>query len=135
MEENQEQEEVFYIKRGSFPSRPKQNIHPRLDECYLRFNNWRPPWGWKRFSLFISKISRFSRASNNGELKREYAYREPIPFRRKLKGPVHLAAKINLAAKIRLAAKIYFAVTIPSTKEGRKPSSVCITPLKEIFLE
>ncbi|CAA7018924.1 unnamed protein product [Microthlaspi erraticum] len=57
----------------------------RLDECYLGFNNWRPPWGWKRFSLFISKISRFSRTSNDGELEREHSHREPVSLRRKLK--------------------------------------------------
>ncbi|CAA7047218.1 unnamed protein product, partial [Microthlaspi erraticum] len=123
----------------------------RLDECYLGFNNWRPPWGWKRFSLFISKISRFSRTSNDGELEREHSHREPVSLRRKLKRqststidkslpaegrdkPAPYKKPICLATEIRLAAKI-LRRNDPLRQERTRAPSVRTTPLEKIFLE
>ncbi|CAA7045243.1 unnamed protein product [Microthlaspi erraticum] len=135
---------------------PEPVIITRLDECYLGFNNWRPPWGWKRFSLFISKISRFSRTSNDGNSKENTPTGSPSPSEENLSDSLPRTIDKSLPAEGRdkpaptktisrrrdpsrredlSAAKIYFAATIPSAKKGREPPSVRTTPLEKIFLE
>ncbi|CAA7040173.1 unnamed protein product [Microthlaspi erraticum] len=138
-------------KRQDLKRKAQSMEKSRLDECYLGFNNWRPPWGWKRFSLFISKISRFSRTSNDGELEREHSHREPVSLRRKLKRQSTSTIDKSLPAEGRDKPALqethlsrhrdpsrredHFAATISSAKKGREPPSVRTTPLEKIFLE